>query len=467
LVIIGASGDLTKRLLMPSLLNLKQGNMLPDGFKIVGMAKDGWSTEEFRKHLTDAIKQFATGEIKQDAWQAIMNETQYRSGDLTSANDIKQLAQMVDGNVLFYLAVGPSLFAPISDGLAAAGLHNQDKGWRRVIVEKPFGHDLKSAKALNADLRRHWEESQIYRIDHYLGKETVQNILAFRFANSLFEPIWNRQYIDHIQFTVSETVGVEQRGNFYDKTGALRDMVQNHLFQVLSYIAMDPPNNFTANGIRDRKVELINAIRRMKPEEVDRYVVRGQYSGYREEEYVSRESHTETYVAAQLYIDNWRWADVPFFLRTGKKMAKKAAVLSVSFHEPPSVLWRDTPVSHLTPNQLLFHIQPEQGVELNFEAKIPGPSMNLRTVHMRFSYDQAFESVRGTGYETLLYDAMRGDETLFARADMVEAGWSAIQPIMDVWSKQTPEFPNYDQGSWGPAAADKLIRAAGKEWHNP
>jgi glucose-6-phosphate 1-dehydrogenase len=476
LVILGASGDLTKRLLMPSLLNLEQAGHLPKDFRLIGMAKEPMSNDQFRDHLSGCIREFATSEFREESWRRIMRATEYLNGDLTSADDIRRLATRIQGweSVLFYLAVGPNLFAPIADQLAAAGLNHQSQGWRRIIVEKPFGHDLKSAKALNADLHRHWEESQIYRIDHYLGKETVQNILAFRFANGLFEPIWNRKYIDSVQFTVSETVGVETRGNFYDKTGALKDMVQNHLFQVLSYIAMDPPSNFQAKAIRDRKVELIGAIHRMSPEEVHANVVRGQYGtngqlpGYREEHYVANDSRTETFVAAQLFIDNWRWAGVPFFLRTGKRLPKKSATVSINFLPAPAVLWRDTPVHDLKPNELTFHIQPDQGVSLSFEAKVPGPAMDLRTVTMSFAYEQAFETGRGTGYETLLYDAMRGDETLFSRADLVESGWEAIQPIMDVWQQQPPgDFPNYSAGSWGPSAAERLIRDTGRTWRNP
>jgi glucose-6-phosphate 1-dehydrogenase len=476
LVILGASGDLTKRLLMPSLLNLQQQGQLPQNFRLIGMAKEPMSRDQFRDQLSREIRQFATRQFDEGAWNHIMQLTDYISGDLTNPQDIRRLAQMIQGweSVLFYMAVAPSLFAPISEQLAAMRLNDQSGGWRRLIVEKPFGHDLKSAQELNRALHRHWTEQQIFRIDHYLGKEMVQNILAFRFGNGMFEPIWNRKYIDHVQFTVAETVGVETRGNFYDKTGALRDMVQNHLFQVLSYVAMDPPSNFHAQAIRDRKMELISSIHRMSPEEVSARVVRGQYGpgnqlpGYREEDYVARDSKTETFVAAKLYIDNWRWAGVPFFLRTGKRMAKKSAIVSIHFMPAPSVLWRDTPVHEMKPNELQFHIQPEQGVQLSFEAKVPGPTMDLRTVTMRFSYEQAFETARGTGYETLLYDAMRGDETLFSRADLVEAGWEVIQPILDTWAQQPPkDFPNYAAGSWGPEAADRLIRESQREWINP
>jgi len=476
LVILGASGDLTKRLLMPSLLNLQEEGHLPQQFKLIGMAKDAMTQEQFQNHLGECIGQFATRTFKPENWQRLLQATDYLSGDLTSPDDIRRLAKMLEGspNVLFYLAVAPSLFGPIADQLAAVGLNSEEGGWRRLIVEKPFGHDLKSAQELNARLQAHWKESQLYRIDHYLGKETVQNILAFRFANGLFEPIWNRKYIDHVQLTVAETVGVETRGKFYDKTGALRDMVQNHMFQMLAYIAMDPPNTFRAQAIRDRKMELISAIHTLSPEEVRRWVVRGQYGpgdslpGYRQEEYVDKNSVTETFVAAQFHIDNWRWAGVPFFLRTGKRLPKKTAVLSIHFLPAPSILWRDTPAHNLKPNELLFHIQPDQGVELSFEAKVPGPSMDLQTVTMRFSYEQAFEVGRGTGYETLLYDAIRGDETLFSRADVVEAGWAAIQPILDVWQAEPAgNFPNYSAGSWGPAEADTLIRETHREWLNP
>jgi glucose-6-phosphate 1-dehydrogenase len=373
------------------------------------------------------------------------------------------------------MATPPSVFGLISDNLEKAGFKEQ-KGWKRIIVEKPFGHDLASALALNREILRYWDESQIYRIDHYLGKETVQNLLAFRFSNGIFEPLWNKNHVDHIQFSVAESVGVEGRGKYYDHSGVLRDMIQNHMFQMLAYLCMEPPVSFQADGIRNEKAKLLQAVRVFRPKEVPAHTVRGQYGpgrrtdgspavGYRQEPDVDPQSSTETFAALKLFIDNWRWEGVPVYLRSGKALWKRGTEIVVQFKKAPEVLFRDTPVDSLDANRLLFHIQPDQGIELRFQAKIPGPRVQLQKVNMRFAYAEAFEASRGTGYEVLLYSCMRGDATLFSRTDLVETAWRIAQPILDHWAA-TPatSFPNYDSGTWGPKAAFELIERDGRKW---
>ncbi|MFQ6024850.1 MAG: glucose-6-phosphate dehydrogenase, partial [Acidiferrobacterales bacterium] len=359
--------------------------------------------------------------------------------------------------------------------LGEAGLAREDKGWSRLVIEKPFGRDLESAVTLDRDLQEHWQEKQIWRIDHYLGKETVQNLLTFRFGNGIFEPLWNRHHIDHVQLTVAEKVGVEGRGNYYERSGTLRDMVQNHMAQMVAYVAMEPPSSFQADDIRNGKIEVLRAIRPMTPEGVLTNSVRGQYSGgtvdgtvvlgYREEPDVAQNSHTETFAAMKLFIDNWRWAGVPFYLRSGKRLPTRSTEVAIQFKGVPEVLFRDTPIERLEANQLLFHIQPEQGIELIFQAKVPGPILRLQTVRMHFEYKQAFEAQRGTGYERLLYDCMTNDPTLFSRADLVETAWKIAQPILDVWSSlPARDFPNYPAGTWGPTEASMLLERDGRQW---
>jgi glucose-6-phosphate 1-dehydrogenase len=362
--------------------------------------------------------------------------------------------------------------------LAAAGLMDQSNNhWRRVVIEKPFGHDLESAKALNQELLKVADEKQIYRIDHYLGKETVQNIMAFRFANGIFEPVWNRRYIDHVQISVAETVGVEGRGSYFDHAGTLRDMVPNHIMQLISLTAMEPPISFDANAVRDEQAKILHAIQPMSDEEVLSRTVRGQYGegtedgkrvpAYRGEEDVPPDTRTETFVAMKLSIDNWRWADVPFYLRTGKRMPVRNTHIVIQFRRAPFVLFRDTPVEHLMPNQLVLHIQPEEGISLQFAAKVPGPVMRLGTVDMNFEYQEYFGKQPSTGYERLLHDCMIGDQTLFQRADMVEAGWSVVNPVLDLWKALPPRnFPNYASGTWGPKEADELLERDGRRWRN-
>ncbi|HEX5230154.1 MAG TPA: glucose-6-phosphate dehydrogenase, partial [Bryobacteraceae bacterium] len=371
----------------------------------------------------------------------------------------------------------PTFFGPIVTQLGEAGLVQEDHGWRRVIIEKPFGRDYESAVALNKEIRKVLEEKQIYRIDHYLGKETVQNILVFRFANGIFEPIWNRRYIDHVQITVSETVGVEQRGMYYDKAGTLRDMVPNHIFQLISLTAMEPPVSFDADVVRDEQAKILKALSPMTDEEVLTRTVRGQYGegsegnnrvpGYRAEPYVAPDSRTETFVAMKLFIDNWRWADVPFYLRTGKRMPRRATEIVIQFKRAPFVLFRKTAVDRLNPNRLILHLQPDEGISLSFGAKIPGPVVQIGDVDMNFNYTDYFNATPQTGYERLLYDCMLGDATLFQRSDMVETAWHVVAPILDVWEALPPRrFPNYAAGTWGPHEADELLTKDHRHWSN-
>jgi glucose-6-phosphate 1-dehydrogenase len=485
MVIYGATGDLTKRKLFPALYNLAKGSLLSQGFAVVCISRTEMSDETFREQITQGMKNFATSEIDPSLWDWFLQRIYYRSGDVKNPECYQKLKDFLvqidqthgtNGNYFFYLATAPDLFGNIVKQLGAAGLAREDDGnWRRVIFEKPFGHDLESARTLNTEIRHVLSESQIYRIDHYLGKETVQNILVFRFGNAIFEPIWNRRYIDHIQITASETVGVEKRGNYYESSGALRDMVPNHLFQLLSLTAMEPPISFDANAVRDEQAKVLHAISPIPPEDVLSRSVRGQYGegmmkeervpAYRSEAQVAPNSTTETFVALKVMVDNWRWADVPFYLRSGKRMEKRVSEISIQFKQAPLLLFRDTPVERLRTNRLVIRIHPDEGISLRFGAKIPGPVMRVGAVEMDFDYVDYFGSMPSTGYERLLYDCMTGDATLFQRADMVEAGWRAIEPIIDVWNALPPRaFPNYPSGTWGPKEADELLERDGREW---
>jgi glucose-6-phosphate 1-dehydrogenase len=487
MVIFGAGGDLTGRKLSPALYNLAKAELLSREFAIVGMSHSAMSNDQFRQKVAEDVKHYAGGNVDQDIVEWFVKRLYYVNGEFDDKNvyaQLKDLLQKVDqdhtthNNFFFYLATAPSFFGPIVEQLAAVGLMEENnQHWRRVIIEKPFGHDLDSAKTLNVQLLKVAKEKQIYRIDHYLGKETVQNILAFRFANGIFEPIWNRRYIDHVQISVAETVGVEQRGSYYDQAGALRDMVPNHIMQLISLTSMEPPISFHADAVRDEQAKILHAIQPLSSEEVLTRTVRGQYGagtvggqhvpGYREESDVPPESRTETFVAMKLLIDNWRWADVPFYLRTGKCMAAQNTHIVIQFRRAPFILFRDTPVENLMPNQLVLHISPEEGISLQFAAKVPGPIMRLGAVDMNFEYADYFGTQPSTGYERLLHDCMIGDQTLFQRADMVEAGWCVVSPLLDVWKALPPRnFPNYAAGTWGPKDADDLLERDGRHWRN-
>ncbi len=485
MVIFGASGDLTARKLIPALYNLAKGNHLSREFAIVGVARTEMTTEQFRELLTTDVQKFATATIDRELWEWILGRVYYLHGEFTEAGTYTRLVELLDqvdkthnthGNYFFYLATSPAFFGRVVGHLGECKLAAEENGhWRRVILEKPFGRDLESARALNREIGLVLEEKQIYRIDHYLGKETVQNILIFRFANGAFEPIWNRRYIDHVQITVAETVGVEQRGGYFDHAGTLRDMVPNHLFQLLTLTAMEPPVSFAADSVRNEQAKVLRALQPLSPEDVLHRCVRGQYgegtvgdkrlNAYRAEPDVAPNSQTETFVALKLLIDNWRWADVPFYVRTGKSMAKRHSEIAIQLKRPPFLLFRDTPVEKLKPNRVIIEIAPEEGISWSFEAKVPGPQVRLGSVKMHFNYVDYFGSTPATGYEILLYDCMIGDATLFQSADMIEAGWGVVDPVLDVW-KALParNFPNYAAGTWGPKEAFELLERDGRTW---
>jgi glucose-6-phosphate 1-dehydrogenase len=495
MVIFGAFGDLTKRLVVPALYNLARTGLLPRDFALIGVDLAEGTAESWREHLYDMLKnfvgnraaEFAVDAIDVKAWAGLADKMSYVQGDITKPDLYAKLEgalaeakekQGTAGNAIFYLAVADRFFGPVVDQLGAAKLSDQDEDedgrhafWRRVVIEKPFGHDLQSAKALNARIARTLHEDQIFRIDHFLGKETVQNIMALRFANGLFEPLWNRDRINHVQITVAETVGVEGRGKFYEVTGALRDMVPNHVFSLLAMVAMEPPTGFDAKSIRDKKGEVFAAMPALRPEDA----VRGQYGpgkvlgrdrcAYRDEPNVSAASNAETYVAMKLEIDNWRWAGVPFYLRTGKNMASRSTEIAIRFKKAPHAPFADTPVDGMPPNWLVIAIQPDEAISLQFEVKRPGPEVMLGSVEMSFAYDDWFPKEPNVGYETLLYDVMIGDATLFHRADMVEETWRVVQPVLDAWAKDKGDFPKYASGSDGPPEADELIaRKGSRQW---
>jgi glucose-6-phosphate 1-dehydrogenase len=486
MAIFGAGGDLTKRLVVPALYNLVRGGMLPDSFAIIGIDHNEMTTQEWCQSLTEMMQGFVradgrSGAIDEQAWSWLTRRMHYMQGDFTQAETYRRLDKLLSeqfarqsgsANALFYMAVADRFFGPVIEQLGGAGLMRQsENAWRRVIVEKPFGHDFASAAALNAKILKVLTEDQIYRIDHFLGKETVQNILVLRFANGIFEPLWNRDHVDHVQITAAETVGVEHRGRFYETTGALRDMVPNHLFQLLAMIAMEPPISFDADAVRAKKTELFRAVHPISPENA----VRGQYGAgellgkkvgdYRLEPNVAPNSATETYVALKLGIDNWRWAGVPFYLRTGKRLSARTTEIAVHFRQAPYALFRDTPVDRLPANILMLRIQPDEGLSLTFSAKRPGADIEIAGVEMDFAYRDYFAPLASVGYETLIYDCLIGDATLFQRADTVEAAWSAVQGLLDAWAR-TPadDFPNYASGSAGPAAADRLLARDGHAW---
>ena len=473
IVIFGANGDLTKRKLLPALYQLACDRRLPASFAVLGTSRTRLSDDEFRSNMRDAVKEFLESDcFDNDLWSRFAANLHYVAGDMNDADLYRaicsKLSEIGQRNVLFYLSTQPSYYGVAGDQLGGAGLGKPAQGaWRRIVVEKPFGHDLESAKALNARLHSAFPEEEIYRIDHYLGKETVQNILAFRFGNGIFEPLWNRRYVNHVQITAAEAIGVEGRGAYYQEAGALRDMIQNHLLQVLATVAMEPAAVFEPNAVRDERAKLLRSIKIMQPEEVPKFAVAGQYKGFREEPGVDAAAQTDTFAAITFFVDNWRWAGVPFFVRTGKKLPKRSTDIAIQFNSAPLSLFGslDGEIAK-RPNLLILRIQPEEGISLRFFSKQPGSGMHLRPVSMDFKYGSSFGGRSPSAYETLLVDAMIGDATLYTRQDMVEASWRVVQPILETWQGQKFRFPNYDPGTWGPAEADAMLARSGREWRN-
>ena len=488
LVIFGASGDLARRKLVPALWSLYAGRTLPEPFAIIGTARSEVSDDEFRGRMRETVREFARVKPPSaNVWDRFAASLSYVSGDPAdpalypslerSLQDIEK-QRPGPANRLFYLATPPSLYETIVERLGASRLARPQGGWTRIIVEKPFGHDYESARELNSGLGRVFSEDQIYRIDHYLGKETVQNLLVLRFANGIFEPLWNRNHVAEVQITVAETIGVETRGAYYEEAGALRDMAQNHLLQLLCLIALEPPVTFDAGPVHDEKNKVMRAIRPIDPRKLDEVVLRGQYGpgfvngkpvpGYRQEKGVAPESRTETYAALRLTVDNWRWAGVPFYLRTGKRLAKRVSEIAIRFHRTPHMIFRRDPASGLEPNELVIRIQPDEGAALTVAAKVPGPELKLLPVGLDFRYGQVFGAEPPDAYERLLLDAMHGDSTLYARADWVEQAWWLLGPVLDAWAHDGAAEPYlYEAGSWGPPEAESFIARDRGAWRTP
>ncbi|MBD0338456.1 MAG: glucose-6-phosphate dehydrogenase [Thermoleophilia bacterium] len=476
LVIFGASGDLTRRKLFPAIYSLAYRQLLPARFAVVGVARTEWSDDEFRDDMESAVREFARDEFRQDVWDTLAPGVRYVSTEFDSPEGADRLSACLTeldeergtrGNRVYYLAVPPDVFRLL---VRQIGEQRAAEGWTRLIVEKPFGYDLTTARELNQGLHGHFAEDEIFRIDHYLGKETVQNVLALRFANGIFEPIWNRQFIDHVQITVGESLGVERRAGFYEQAGAIRDIFQNHLLQLLAVTAMEPPIDFTAESVRNEKVKVLRAMHTPGP----KHIVRGQYGrgfvdgedvpAYRDEEGVAPDSMTETYVAAKLFLDNWRWADTPFYVRTGKRLPRRETTVAIQFQRAPHPPFAEIAGEGLRPNVLIVHIQPNEGVSLEIGAKVPGHGMQIRTVHMDFLYGGAFRTGLPEAYERLILDAMLGDATLFTRSDEIEEQWAIVDPIVAAWRRDRPVFPNYASGSWGPKEANDLLERDGRAW---
>ena len=478
LVIFGASGDLTRRKIFPALYALALRRLLPENFAVVGVARSEGTDEQFRAQMEEAVREFGRDEFREDVWERLAGATSYRavpSGDDAEADElIRHLTQLdeersTEGNRVYYLALPPAAVPVMVEGL---GERREAKGWTRLIIEKPFGYDQASARALNELVWRSFREEEVFRIDHYLGKETVQNMAALRFANGIFEPIWNRQFIDHVQITVGESIGIEGRAEYYEKAGAIRDIFQNHMLQLVALTAMEPPSDFTADSVRNEKVKVMKSIHTPGP----KHVVRGQYGrgyvegievpGYREEPGVDPNSMTETYVAAKLFVDNWRWADTPFYVRTGKRLPRRETTIAIQFKRAPHPPFAEAAAEELRPNLLTVHVQPDEGVSLAIGAKVPGLGMKLRTVHMDFVYGGAFQVELPEAYERLILDAMRGDATLFTRADEVDEQWAIVDAIAAFWKRDRPAFPNYAAGTWGPPSAEELLRRDGRSWRH-
>lgn len=488
IVIFGANGDLTKRKLIPALYRLAYERRLPPGFAIIGNSRTGMTDDAFRGKMKEALVEFLEDTpFDERLWDDFSRNLFYFAGDLHEPDTYTQLAvrldevqnsRHTDDNVLFYLSTQPSHYEAAIQGIGYAGLQ-RGRGWRRIVVEKPFGHDSATARALNAKLQEVFEEDNIYRIDHYLGKETVQNVLAFRFGNGIFEPLWNRDKISHIQITAAESIGVEGRGSYYQEAGALRDMIQNHLLQVLSTVAMEPPAVFDSNAVRDERAKVLRSIRIMRPEDAAIYSVAGQYGpsrigndqipGFREEEGVDPNAQTDTYSAVTFYIDNWRWAGVPIYIRSGKHLPKRVTDIAIYFNPAPHSPFSGMEAAPLpaSPNMLILRIQPDEGISLRFLSKHPGGGMRLRNVSMDFNYGASFGVRSPSAYETLLVDVLLGDATLYTRQDMVEASWAAVQPILDYREHHPTDFPNYSAGTWGPKASDEMLARNGHSWRNP
>jgi glucose-6-phosphate 1-dehydrogenase len=488
-IIFGASGDLTKRKLVPALYRLTQERLLPAEFAIVGFARSEMSSDEFRSRMKDAVATYSEAKrVDEAVWDSFARGLFYVAGNVNDPKAYKEISELLDrmdrergtaGNRVFYLSTSPTLYAEAIQQLGAAGLAQPEgKGWTRIIIEKPFGHDLASAKELNVEAAKVFDEEQVYRIDHYLGKETVQNLLVFRFANGIFEPIWNRRYIDHVQITNAEAIGVEGRGGYYDTAGVLRDMIQNHVFQVVSLVAMEPPANLSANAVRDEKIKAMHAVRNMAAGDVNQFVARGQYSegssagkavpGYRDEKDVDPKSQTDTFSALKLYFDNWRWADVPFYIRSGKRMPKRVTEIAIQFRQAPLQLFKTAASGQeLEPNVLVVRVQPDEGITLRIGAKVPGQVTRIRWVNMDFRYGASFGVSSPEAYERLLLDCILGDSTLYARRDMTERGWEIVMPILDAWRDSKEEIPKYEAGTWGPTEAHDLIERDGRQWRRP
>ncbi len=471
IVIFGASGDLTERKLIPSLFNLCRKDRLPEKVRIVGYGNTDFTDEQFREHLKEGVKQFASFDYTEEQWNDFASRLVYLQGRYTDLADFKKLRDFLknwevsSGNRIYYMATPPEVFPNIIDLLGLTDQLGEENGWRRVVIEKPFGTDLASAHSLNEQIHKALNERQIYRIDHYLGKETVQNILMLRFANTIFEPLWNRNFIDHVEVTVAEQVGVGHRARFYDHVGVLRDMFQNHLLQLTALVAMEPPASFDATALRNEKVKVLSAIHPMKEEDVARNTVRAQYNGYREEKGVDPKSTTATYAAVRLQVDNWRWQGVPFYLRSGKCLKEKLSQITIEFKEPPHMLFPNSNGNHLTPNMLVLYLQPDEGMHLRFEAKVPDTVAEMRSVDMEFHYAEAFgKTAIPEAYERLLLDILNGDASLFTRADEVETAWGIIDPILHAWETQKQPLAFYEPGTWGPKEADELLAREGRKW---